>query len=118
MAGEGQGDRGEIQMNGKAITKNSPGAAKQLGIAAIYQQPALFPELSVAENIAIGLEEASLWTRVDWGHRRRRAAELLSRIGAKVEPEADAGNLTLPQQKLVAIARTLGADAQVLIRCE
>ncbi len=118
ITGAVQADSGEIQLNGKTITHNSPRAAKQLGIAAIYQQPALFPELSVAENIAIGLEEASLWTRVDWGHRRRRAAELLSRIGAKVEPEADAGDLTMPQQQLVEIARTLGADAKVLIMDE
>src|SRR5260370_41798998 len=66
ITGAVQADSGEIQLNGKTITHNSRRAAKQLGIAAIYQQPALFPELSVAENIAIGLEEASLWTRVYW----------------------------------------------------
>src|SRR2546425_3906220 len=92
ITGAVEADGGEIQLKGKTIAHNSPRAAKQLGIAAIYQQPALFPELSVAENIAIGLEEASLWSRVDWRHRRQRAAELLARIGAKIEPEADAGD--------------------------
>lgn len=111
-------DGGEIQLNGKKITQSSPRLSKQLGIAAIYQQPALFPELSVAENIAIGLEERGLWTRVNWRERRRRAAELLARVGAKVDPDADAGELTMPQQQLVEIARALGADSKVLIMDE
>ncbi len=118
ITGAVQADQGEIRLNGKTITHNSPRAAKRLGIAAIYQQPSLFPELSVVENIAIGLEETSLWSRVDWCHRRQRAAELLARIGAKVEPEADAGDLTMPQQQLVEIARSLGADAKILIMDE
>src|SRR5947199_9714819 len=46
-------DTGEIALSGESIRDNSPALAKSLGIAAIYQQPALFPELSVAQNIAI-----------------------------------------------------------------
>lgn len=111
-------DAGEIQLSGKTITHNSPRVAKQLGIAAIYQQPALFPELSVAENIAIGLEESAFWSRVDWRARRERAAELLARVGAKVDPTTEAGDLTMPQQQLVEIARALGTAAQVLIMDE
>ncbi len=118
ITGAVEADGGEIELNGKTIAHNSPRAAKQLGIAVIYQQPALFPELSVAENIAIGLEEASLWSRVDWRHRRQRASQLLARIGAKIEPETDAGDLTMPQQQLVEIARALGADAKILIMDE
>src|SRR5437764_13082716 len=68
-------DAGEINLNGTAISHNSPRVAKQLGIAAIYQQPALFPELSVAENIAIGLETSYLLGRIDWRVRRQRATE-------------------------------------------
>ena len=111
-------DAGELEFNGKRIAQNSPRLAKQLGIAAIYQQPALFPELSVAENIAIGLEEGNLWSRVNWRERRRRAADLLARVGARVDPDAEAGDLTMPQQQLVEIARALGADARVLIMDE
>src|SRR5881398_3878086 len=100
-------DDGEIQLNGNAITHNSPRLAKQLGIAAIYQQPALFPELSVAENIAVGLEESSVVGRIDWRARRQRATELLQRVGAKIDPESEAGDLTMPQQQLVEIARAV-----------
>ena len=111
-------DAGEIQINGQTIEQNSPRLAKQLGIAAIYQQPALFPELSVAENIAIGLEERSFWTRVNWRERRRRAEALLARVGARVDPDAEAGELTMPQQQLVEIARAVGAEAKVVIMDE
>lgn len=111
-------DAGDIQLNGKTISQNSPRAAKQLGIAAIYQQPALFPELSVAENIAIGLEESSVFSRVDWRARKRRASEMLARIGARIDPDMDAGDLTMPQQQLVEIARALGAEAKILIMDE
>src|SRR5438132_11326228 len=71
-------DDGEIQLNGNPITHHSPRLAKQLGIAAIYQQPALFPELSVAENIAVGLEESSLRRRVDRLRSEEHTSELQS----------------------------------------
>ena len=108
-------DAGTIELNGTTITQNSPRVAKQLGIAAMYQQPALFPELSVAENIAFGLEESSWLSRINWRERRRKASELLDRVGANIDPDVDAGELTLPQQQLVEIARALGAEAKVLI---
>src|SRR4051812_43861274 len=53
-------DGGELQIEGKTVTHNSPRVAKELGVAAIYQQPALFPELTVAENIALGVERAGM----------------------------------------------------------
>src|SRR5712691_929411 len=115
VTGAVEADDGEIQLNGNTITHNSPRLAKQLGIAAIYQQPALFPELSVAENIAVGLEESTLWKRVDWRERRRRASELLARVGARIAPDREAGDLTMPQQQLVEIARALGANAKILV---
>src|SRR3954470_19744694 len=57
ITGAVERDSGEIEINGELIADNSPRIAKSLGVAAIYQQPALFPELSVAENIALGLEK-------------------------------------------------------------
>jgi rhamnose transport system ATP-binding protein len=108
-------DGGELQIEGKTVAHNSPRLAKELGVAAIYQQPALFPELTVAENIALGVEQAGMGGRVDWRARRRRAAELLAQVGARIDPDREAGDLTMPQQQLVEIARALGADAKVLI---
>ncbi|HKQ03783.1 MAG TPA: sugar ABC transporter ATP-binding protein [Blastocatellia bacterium] len=108
-------DGGETTLNGEIITRLSPRAARSLGIVAIYQQPTLFPELTVAENIALGQEQAGRWGRVDWKKRRRRAAELLARVGANIDTEIAASDLTMPQQQLVEIARALGAEARVLI---
>jgi rhamnose transport system ATP-binding protein len=115
ITGAVEPDSGGIMLNGETITHNSPRLAKSLGIIAIYQQPALFPDLTVAENIAIGLEQAGPWARVDWGKRRRRAAELLARVGARIATDIAAGDLTMPQQQLVEIARALGAEAKVLV---
>ena len=108
-------DTGEIFLNGELIGENSPALSKARGIAAIYQQPALFPELTVAENITIGKERLGVFGRVDWKARRRFAQELLDRIGAKIDPEATASEMSMPQQQLVEIARALGENARILI---
>src|SRR5262245_38912916 len=115
ITGAVHADGGELSLNGQPLTNNSPRKAKSLGIAAIYQQPALFPELTVAENIAIGLEQISPAGRIDWDKRRRRAFELLEQVGAKIDPETEARALSMPGQQLVEIARALGADARILI---
>ncbi|MEP7342680.1 MAG: sugar ABC transporter ATP-binding protein [Acidobacteriota bacterium] len=118
ITGAVQNDSGTITLDGRAISDNSPQLAKSLGIAAIYQQPALFPELTVAENITIGLERQSVWQRINWKARHNRAAELLRQVGARIPTDALAGELTMPQQQLVEIARALGANARVLIMDE
>jgi rhamnose transport system ATP-binding protein len=111
-------DNGEIAIDGTPVLDHSPGHAKAIGIAAIYQQPALFPELTVAENISLGLETGGAWRRVNWKQRRERAAALLKQIGARIDPEKEVGALTMPEQQLVEIARALGAKARVLIMDE
>jgi len=105
-------DSGSLSINGRQVIENSPSLAKRLGVAAIYQQPALFPDLSVAENLALGLERGGLWRRVNWRERNARARELLSRIGASIDPQTPAGALTMPEQQLVEIARALGASPE------
>jgi rhamnose transport system ATP-binding protein len=108
-------DAGEIFLDGEAIRENSPALSKTRGIAAIYQQPALFPELTVAENIAIGQDRTGIFRRIDWKSRRRFAKDLLDRIGARIDPETNASELSMPQQQLVEIARALGTNARILI---
>jgi rhamnose transport system ATP-binding protein len=118
ITGAIQPDEGTIFVRGQPVHKHSPRRSKELGIAAIYQQPALFPVLSVSENLALGLEGQRFWTRVNWPARRRRARKLLQRVGANIAPEAEAGTLSMPEQQLVEIARAIGADAGVLIMDE
>ena len=72
----------------------------------------------MAENLALGLERSSLWKRINWNARRRRAAELLAQVGAAIDPDALACDLSMPQQQMLEIARAIGADARVLIMDE
>ena len=115
LTGAIEADGGEIELDGNLITHNTPRLARSLGIAAIYQQPALFPELSVAENLALGLERQKLWMRINWNARKKRAAELLAHVGAAIDPNSLACDLSMPQQQMLSIARAIGADARVLI---
>ena len=111
-------DEGTIEIQGEVVTDNNPVRARDRGIVAIYQQPALFPDLSVAENIALGLERGGAWRRVRWRERRERARRLLDKIGARIDPEIEVCRLTMPEQQLVEIARALGADARIVIMDE
>ena len=118
LTGALEPDGGEILLRGERILDNSPAKARALGISVIYQQPALFPDLSVAENIALAGESGSPWHKVDWRARREHAAELLARVGARVSPDVRAANLSMPEQQMVEIAKALDANAQVLIMDE
>ncbi len=117
ITGAHQPDEGALEVRGQLIEHNSPVLSRALGIAAIYQQPALFPELTVTENIALGLEP-DRWRPIRWGQRRQRARSLLDRIGASIDPDALVSGLTMPEQQLVEIARALGVDARILIMDE
>ncbi len=105
ITGAHRPDEGTIEILGDRIEHNDPIRARGLGIAPIYQQPALLPDLTVAENIALGLEAPGWWRRVRWGERRDRARRLLERIGASIDPEAEVRGLSMPEQQLVEIAR-------------
>ncbi len=118
ITGAHRPDEGTIELDGAPVEELDPVGARALGIAAIYQQPALFPDLSVAENIAIGLEPGGGWRRVRWHQRHDRARRLLERAGAHIDPEADVHRLSMPEQQLVEIARALGAEARLLIMDE
>ena len=115
LSGAVQPDSGTMHVDGVRVEHNNPHTASALGIAVIYQQPALFPDLTVAENIALSLERHSLWRRVDWRQRRQRAQELLSRIGSRISPDTVVSTLSMPEQQMVEIAKALGADAKILI---
>ncbi len=118
VTGAHQPDEGAIEIAGQEILDNDPVRARRLGVAAIYQQPALFPDLTVAENIALGMEPPGAWRLVRWRERFAKARELLQRIGASIAPDAEVRQLTMPQQQLVEIAKALGANARILIMDE
>jgi rhamnose transport system ATP-binding protein len=118
ITGAHRPDSGSVEIGGTLLPRADPLLARELGIAPIYQQPALFPDLTVAENLALGQEPGGSWRRVDWRARRRRAVEMLARVGARIDPDALAGSLRMAEQQLVEIARALGARARVLLMDE
>jgi len=118
VTGALQPDSGELIVCGQSVTNFSPQAARSLGIAAIYQQPLLFPHLTVAENIALALENGVSGWRVDWKRRHLQARELLGRIGVNLDPKRIAGTLSMAEQQIVEIAKAIGADAKILLMDE
>ena len=118
VTGAHQPDGGTIRIAGEEVAHLTPAKARALGIACIYQQPALFPDLSVAENIALRLEQTPALRRVRWARQTARATELLHRLGAHFDPAAEVRSLSMPEQQLVEIACALGAGARVVIMDE
>jgi len=118
ITGAHQPDGGSIEITGERVSHLTPASAHKLGIACIYQQPALFPDLTVVENIGLRLEPASAFRKVNWATRQTRAAELLKRIGAEISPEAEVRSLSMPEQQLVEIACAIGAGARIVIMDE
>jgi rhamnose transport system ATP-binding protein len=110
-------DSGTLTVGGRTVPRLDPAAARALGVAAIYQQPALFPDLTVAENIALPLEGRGL-RRVDWRARRQRARQLFEQIGAAIDPDRRAETLSMPERQLVEIAKAIDAEARILIMDE
>jgi rhamnose transport system ATP-binding protein len=118
IAGAHRPDSGEIRVEGAIVSNLTPAAAHRLGIACVYQQPALFPDLSVAENIALRLESNSIFARVRWKKRHANALSLLHRIGAEISPDAEVRELSMPEQQLVEIACAIGSGARIVIMDE
>ena len=111
-------DAGTLSVAGATVPEMDPHGSRALGIAAIYQQPALFPDFTVAENIALALEQAHPWRLVRWPERRRRAAALLDRVGAALDPDRLVGTLSMPEQQVVEIAKAVGANARIVLMDE
>jgi rhamnose transport system ATP-binding protein len=118
ITGAERADAGALVIDGVPVVHIDPHTTRALGIAAIYQQPALFPDLTVAENVALSLERGGSWRRIDRHARRRRASELLQRIGVTLDPNRLVGDLTMPEQQVVEIAKAIGAEARIVIMDE
>lgn len=105
---------GEIVFNGQTQQFRNIRDSERCGIAIIYQELALFPELTVYENIFVGHEMVDGMV-IDWNETIVRAAEVLKRVGLNVEPTAKVKNLSVGQQQLVEIAKALSKDVKLLI---
>ncbi|MFV0384986.1 sugar ABC transporter ATP-binding protein [Paracoccus sp. (in: a-proteobacteria)] len=116
MTGIHQPDRGEVLVDGTQQRIMGPQAAGVLGIAAIYQEPMVFPDLDVTENIFISARSEGLLRRP--ARQARKARDLIARIGIDMDVDQVASGLTLAEQQAVEIARALSEDVRVLIMDE
>ncbi len=118
ITGAETADAGSLTIDGALVSFSAPADARACGIAAIYQHPALFPDLSVAENIALPVEVGRPWSRVNWSRRVAESRALLDRLGAAIDVRRRVETLSLPEQQLVEIAKAVGANARILLMDE
>ena len=117
MGGAHRPDSGKIHLDGKEVSFHKPTDSLNAGIAIIYQEFNLVPALSVAENMFLGIEPSNYgWVRRS--EEKRKAKEILVRIGADVEPDTRCDQLTVAEKQLVEIAKALVRDARILVMDE
>ncbi len=115
LSGAHQADPGgTLLIDGAPVTITDPIAAKRHGIAIIYQELALAPNLTVAENIYLGVEPHR-GGRIDRGAMREGCRMVLDRLGAPFTPDTPVGTLSIAEQQLVEIARALHAKSKILV---
>lgn len=117
LGGAHQPEKGAVKIGGDLVSLTSPLASQAAGIAIIYQEFNLIPELSVRENIFLGREKTRLGF-CDRKSENERASKLFDRMGLTIDPESRCGELTVAQQQMVEIAKALSVDAQILVMDE
>ena len=118
LAGVHEPDEGEVLLDGHPVTLASPAAARDAGIAVIYQEPTLFPDLSVAENIFMGRQPLVAGRRIDRRRMLAAAAALFGRLGVRLDPGRICRGLSIADQQLVEIAKALSLEARVIVMDE
>ena len=125
LAGVYQPDAGSLMIENRPITLHGPAAARDAGIAVIYQEPTLFPDLTVAENMFIGRqplrdERQPLrgGRRIDRKTMREEAAAIFARLGVLLDPARIARGLSIADQQVVEIGKALSVGARVIVMDE
>jgi ABC-type sugar transport system ATPase subunit len=112
-------DKGEIRVDGKTVMFNHPREAQAYGIATIYQELSLYPELSVAENIFMGHAPRNRLGMIDWGEMRAQAREILDSLNIHdMDVTRKVGTMTVGNRQRVEIAKALSLNARILIMDE
>ena len=116
ITGVHQPDRGELLLAGRPVTIRSAAEAQRLGVAAIYQEPLLFPDLNVAENIFISHQDRG--AVVQWRQMFHDAERILGELGVALDVRNPARGLTLAAQQSVEIAKAISLNVRILIMDE
>ncbi|GLU48550.1 sugar ABC transporter ATP-binding protein [Nocardiopsis ansamitocini] len=118
IAGVHRPDEGHVEVDGAPIEFARPADAQQAGVAVIYQEPTLFPDLSVAENIFMGRQPLARGRRIDRPAMHAATEALFARLGVHIDPARPAKGLSIADQQLIEIAKALSLQARVLVMDE
>ncbi|QIE27955.1 Ribose import ATP-binding protein RbsA (plasmid) [Caballeronia sp. SBC1] len=118
LAGVYQPDSGELLVDGHARTFANPAEARDAGLAVIYQEPTLFADLSIAENIYMGRQPRDRLGRIRYDEMNREVDALLQSLGVNLRAEGLVRGLSIADQQVVEIAKALSLNANVLIMDE
>ena len=118
VAGLYQRDAGEFRLHGESVDFRSTAESKNAGVAVIYQEPTLFPDLSVTENIFMGRQLLGRGRRIDRKVMHGEAQELFKRLGVTIDPRRPAEGLSIADQQIIEIAKAISVDASVLVMDE
>jgi rhamnose transport system ATP-binding protein len=111
-------DSGDLTLGGESVDFGSTAESKAAGIAVIYQEPTLFPDLSVTENIFMGRQPLTKGRRIDRAAMYAEAESLFTRLGVRIDPRRPALGLSIADQQILEIAKAISLDARVLIMDE
>ncbi|WP_457098869.1 sugar ABC transporter ATP-binding protein [Microbacterium sp. P5_E9] len=118
IAGLYHRDAGDLLLDGESVDFSSTAQSKAAGIAVIYQEPTLFPDLSVTENIFMGRQPTRSLGRIDRKLMRAQALELFTRLGVRLDPDRPTLGLSIADQQIIEIAKAISLDAKVLVMDE
>lgn len=110
-----QPDSGTILVDGEPAVLHGPAEARARGIAVVHQEPRLFPDLTVAENVFLGHAPGGRRGLVDWRAMTRGARDIFASLGVRIDPDAVVRGLSMADQQLIEIAKALSVEARVLI---
>lgn len=115
LAGIYRPDAGVVKIGGEAVDMRSPLQAQARGIAVVQQEPMLFPDLDVAENVFMGRHPRDRFGRVDWKRMYREVDDLLASLDVSLSSHMPVQGLSVAEQQLVEIAKALSLRARVLV---
>jgi len=118
VAGVHRRDSGEFRLLGAPADFASTAESKAAGVAVIYQEPTLFPDLSVAENIFMGRHPLGRGRRIDRARMYEESGALFERLGVSIDPRRVANGLSIADQQLIEIAKAISLDARLLVMDE
>ena len=117
LAGVHKADAGSMRVDGKPVHFNNPIEAQEAGIAVIYQEFNLIPALTVRENILLGHEKSN-WGFFSKKHESEVVQQLFDKMNVRMDPEAICADLSVAQQQLVEIAKSLSVGARIIVMDE